>query len=473
MTRNPKLNSGIPEPKGPRNPSHSAGSSHASGVPRIPHPPRVAEEHPVCPRLTPWAVWEALKAKPLCLLWPFGYMIDAVRNFRNPHSKAIFWLFCIFFGFVFIYADPTAEGGADSARYAARFSEMHAAQDSFASLSSQFYKPGSGYLDIYDGLATWFISRFTGEPCWLFMFFAAIFGFFYCQNLWLVFENMGPDRRIGFTWWSFILLFVVTMPIWYVNGVRMFTAAHVYSYGVLVFIMKRDWRGLVWASLSILIHFSFMMPVAILAIFLLVPKNLTALVILFLISAFVDLLDLDQIREALSFMPDAYQDKIQSHTGEVYALAYGKRGLGQSSHVGVAAISRRLIMYFAGLVPYLFRNTWINHRPFLKNLFAFALLFSSFALVVEHVPSGGRMLTIANFFLLTCLVIMMSERRFAQRSRLWNWLCAPVVLFVFIFKLRVGMDYYGFMTIAGNPFFALVVRDTIPLIDIIKWLLGV
>jgi hypothetical protein len=47
----------------------------------------------------------------------------------------------------------------------------------------------------------------------------------------------------------------------------------------------------------------------------------------------------------------------------------------------------------------------------------------------------------------------------------------PLLAFAVIFNIRVGFDYMGFLTVAGNPFIAFLFDTQTTLIDFVKSLL--
>ena len=135
---------------------------------------RVANISAVLPRISSaWLVF--------FLIWPFGALIRALRHFRAPQTKTIIWLFCIFFGFVFVIPE-NVPGAADSARYARQLIEAHNQPLSWSYFLSMLYAEG-GFVDIYQPFVTWLVAIFTDNPRILMAIFGAVFGFFYAQNL--------------------------------------------------------------------------------------------------------------------------------------------------------------------------------------------------------------------------------------------------------------------------------------------------
>ena len=93
----------------------------------------------------------------LFVIWPFAVLYRSLRDFRTRGSKTLFWLFWVYFGFVFVYADPFT-GGADSARYAAKLIKQYNEPFLWAELLGRFYNTQDG-VDIYQPLVTWIVSK--------------------------------------------------------------------------------------------------------------------------------------------------------------------------------------------------------------------------------------------------------------------------------------------------------------------------
>lgn len=206
------------------------------------------------------------------LLWPFGALVSALRRLGMPGTKTVICLFCLYFGFVFIYGDPYRDQTTDSARYARELIDAHAHPLPLDQLVTLLYKPKTDLVDIYQPLLTWIVSLFTGDPRVLFALYAGIFGLFWAQNIWLVHSRIGPITG----WFLFLFLgaFAMINPVWNINGVRMWTAGQIYIFGILLWFFEGKKAGLLWSSLSILVHFSFSFPVVLFFIYFLLPGNL-------------------------------------------------------------------------------------------------------------------------------------------------------------------------------------------------------
>ena len=408
----------------------------------------------------------------LFLLWPFAALIAALKNFRQPQARNIFWLFCVFFGFVFIYEDPAlGKFGADSARYAAELIELHNAEEplSFGMLLKSFYNPNSQEVDIYQALVTWFVSVFTDDPRVLFAFFAGIFGFFYSRNLWMVFDRV--KRPVTVLIFLFMIYLALINPIWNINGVRMWTAAQVFIYGVLIYLLQSDKKGLYWVAASVLFHFSFMLPAGIFFVWIFLPRNINIYLVLYFITAFFYEINLLEARNLLSFLPPLFQPRVEGYTNEAYAEVLQAAKQVSAFHVKTAGLLTNWVMYGWILILFVKHREWKIFMPQTNNLFSLALLLGAFANIASGVPSGARYQVLSGFLFVVIIIILISHpKEFIYFPRL-SLLTIPLLAYIVIFKIRMGLDYTGILTFVGNPIFAIFVENRIPLIDFIKRIL--
>ena len=406
---------------------------------------------------------------PLLMLWPFGAMVRAFARFRSPHAKTVVWLFMVFFGFVFVYSRDFYEG-ADSARYAQFLESLHSNWYNFDYFTTLFFSD-DGYIDFYQPLVTWVVAFFTGNARWLFTVFAAVFGYFYVQNLWMVFSKISIRKRMDVFLALFMLALALVNPIWNINGVRMWTAAHVFIFGILRYYLLSDKKGIFWIASSILFHFSFFVPVSLFLIYLLVPKNISLWLIFFLSTSFIRELDLSAVRSVLSFLPDFLQPRVTSYTNEDYLERLTDASGNYGWHIQFSSIFGRWIIYSWTVIAYMTRKRWLIRYPGIGRIFLFALFLGGFAQILSNIPSGGRYMTLVSMLLFSVFVVIMAEMRLNSKLKIFKYITLPFLLFYLIVQIRVGFDYIGVSTFVSNPLVALFIEDTKPLIAFVKGLL--
>jgi hypothetical protein len=398
-------------------------------------------------------------------IWPFAAFLKGLKIFRSPKVKTILWLFFIYFGFMFIIPEDVP-GAPDSARYATKLMDAHKQPLSLNYLISSFYNPDGSNVDIYQPLATWFVAIFTDDPRFLFALFAAVFGFFYVQNLWMVFSRI--TSRVRWLLLFFMLAFALVNPIWNINGVRMWTAAQIFVFGILRMYLVNDRKGLIWAGFSILTHFSFLIPFLLLLMFQFIPVNLSLLFVFFIASSFVKEIELNVVRNLLSYLPEIFHSRMEGYLGDAYAERVAQKLETKAWHVGLASWAKEWVLYIWIIALYIFRHRWIKIQPQVTKLFMVAMFMGGFAQMASLLPSGGRFMVISHSLFFASIVLIMGAGLLKNKLPLLKLISYPLLGFSLIFSIRTGLDYIGIFTLIGNPFTAILHADQTPIIQFIK-----
>lgn len=402
------------------------------------------------------------------ILWPFVSFLFAVKNFKHPKAKLIFWFFCIYFGLVFIYDVPFS-GGKDSAYYAGELISTHEKSISFENFKSSLYNPETNNIDLYGPIVIWIVALFTNEPRFLFMILAAVFGYFYAKNLWIIFDKL--TSKVTVLLLLFMLAYALVNPIWNINGVRMWTAAQIFLYGNLRYFIFEEKKGLMWSISSVLVHFSFVLPILVLITYTLIPyKNVYVLFAIYIFTAFFSEIDLINLKQNLSFIPDFLQPRVNSYVDEERAVRLGSRQF--SWHVEYASKFLKWIIYLWLCALFLKREFLKNRFPEFYRLFLFSLILGSFANLASYIPSGGRFHVLSNSLFLALFIILVSQLQIKGNIKFFKFISVPLLFFVILFNLRVSLDYVGVFTFIGNPIIAIFIELRTPLMYYIQLILG-
>ena len=409
----------------------------------------------------------------LFIVWPFGSLWYALFHVANVQSKTLVWLFCVFIGLGFIIPDEIV-GTADSSRIAAQFESIHEDQLSFDGVLHLLYNPRYGVADIYQLLVSWIVAIFTGNPQILFAVFAAVFGYFYVQSIWIILDKI--EYRLSYPVIFLVVAFALINPIWNINGVRMYTATQILIYGLLKIYISGNKNGRLWVLITPLIHFSFLFPVVIILGYVFIPfkKSITSTPILFfffLFGASLVEIDLPFLRNALLSLPDIFTEKVYSYTNTDYSIARSERLQYYAWHVKFASSSFKYVNVILISIIYLNRKKWGLKNQFLVELFNLALLFGGISLILSSVPSFGRFLTVMNLMFYAVIITVFARYNFkVMHMRLFK-ITLPFILFYIVFQIRTGMDYASILTFIGNPVLVLFFDAKVPVIDFIKQLL--
>lgn len=399
------------------------------------------------------------------LIWPFAYLIYRLRFLKTDKTKTVSILFCGFIGLSFIIPENVA-GAADSARYAQDLEFMSREYINFSDFLNGLYNIDQDKVryDIYQPLLTWLVSLFTINPRILFIFFSLVFGWFYVNNLWMIFEKLGEkkNRLINLI----IIILALVLPIWLINGARMWTAAHVFIYGVFLSILKnKNKLGLFWVLASGLFHFSFLLPSVIFIIYKLINFDKRLLFITYISTFFISSLDLELVRNSLDFLPDIFQLKVNEYAKESYLEVVKNQGHTKSLNYTIYSTLWDLFIFSSVLVLYYSRYIVANFSSMLK----FLLLFGTYAQIASMIPSGGRFLQVFYFLTIGSLVIYLSNVLINKKIKLiTDFFIAPCLVYFILFKFRIGAEFLGPYSIIGNPIISLLYEDPVTIFSLTK-----
>lgn len=412
----------------------------------------------------------------LAFLWPFAGLVSALRNWRQPWAMNVFWVVCAYLGAIQIYHPKgTILGeGSDAGRYVLELQEMHRSVNSFEEVSRYFYDGDTN--DVFCSTLQYVVSRFTENGHVFFFVLAIIYGFFYSRNIWYILNRIS-DQRIRWLW-VMVAAFFLICPIWNINGVRMWTALHVFVYGSMPYLLEDKKKQLVWSAASILIHHSFIFPIALLTLFYVLGRRislnnrLTTMFFAFYIATLtIKSLDLGALNAVLqAYLPDFYSDRIDGYVNED-ALARNLESAAQNSwHVAFFNNLHYWINQILVVFTYIIFKRNRKILSWLLPLFSFSLLIYAFSNILACVPSGARYITISQMFMVA--TFLLTFRYWACDKVLARFMPIVMSLFAFslIFEIRKGFDYYGISVMIGNIFTSLIFEDNTPLIHYIKFL---
>lgn len=415
----------------------------------------------------------------LTLVFPFGGLIYTLSHWREKWAKNTFWLACIYLGAVLIYwPEGTILGqGADGGRYVLELMEMYSSNISLSQILGQ-YQIDQRTMDLYQPLMTYLISRFTDNGHVLFAAFAVVFGFFYSRNIWYILEKL-PKKRLG-NLFILVTLYFLICPITLINGVRMWTALHVFVYAMMPYLVERKKSKLWWLLLTPLIHFSYLYVVLFAVAFVLLPYRLKSrnnillyvAYVFFIVTLFINSINLDAAEGMLAELsPEAYEDRIEGYVSQDVANRRAESSALNNWYVAGSAniLHWSYNLLLLALLPCLNRHFKNNSR--LMGLFVFTLLLAGFANIMALIPSGGRFQLLAQMFKVPLiLLVAMSISKSDSFRKLVN-VTLIFLLVPFVVELRKLFDYFSITAIVGNFITIFFWENNIPLISFIKRLI--
>ncbi len=412
----------------------------------------------------------------LTLVFPFGGLIYTLSHWRENWAKNTFWLACIYLGAVLIYwPEGTILGvGADGGRYVIDMLQMRQASTTLHDIFARYQKDPE-IMDLYFPVVALLVSRFTENGHVLFAVFAVVFGFFYSRNIWYVLEKL-PNKKMG-NLFILVTLYFLVCPITQINGVRMWTALHVFVYALMPYLLERD-RSKMWLIvLCPFIHFSYLYVSIFAVVYFLFPYKLktkstvfmTMSLILFVGSMLVNSLNLDAASSMLKeYSPESYEGRIDAYSNQDYAAQISSITALDNWYVAgsgnILYWSYNLLLI--ALLPCIKRN--FNNNDFLRHLYVFALFLGAFANISALIPGGGRFQILSQMFKVPLILLVAMSIPKGDNFRKYVNVALVLLLIPFVVELRKLLNFYSITAIFGNFITVFFWENNMPLITIIK-----
>jgi hypothetical protein len=387
----------------------------------------------------------------LFLIHPVSALVLAFGNFRSSYAKNILWIFVVFYGFTMVISDE----GMDANRYIDNLAALTSSKVTAKDFVDLLYQEETNYVDAAQPLITFLVSRLTMDPRILFATFGLVFGFFYSRNIWFLLERAGPSIKRS----SLIIIFVFTIIVgfWQINGFRMWTAAHLFFFGAIQYLIDNKKSGIAIAAMSIFFHYSFIFPTALLLVFMVLPKKAPWFYWIFVITFFISEVNIPILTDKLtSILPGVFHQRIEGYTSDVYIEAVG---------VDVATRNWRYSFYSQSIkwvatgflsVIYFFGMRFIKENKNFNTLFCFALVFIASVNMLSNIPSMSRFYSVAYLFIFAFLFLYLQHAPDFRLKKFILVITFPLLIFYSLGMINISFMTIGLVTIFGNPIFALL-----------------
>lgn len=368
----------------------------------------------------------------ISLLYPFLGLIVSFFYFNRKWFTKIIFFCCIFYGFVYVVPNDNV----DSYFYKKDFLLYNSFN--FSEFISYIFTIESQKSDIVEPLISFFVSRFTSEARYLFLVYSIFFGYFLYLNLNILYKYTTVNKNM-FSFFS-IIGFILFNGIWNINGIRFWLACHIFVFAILtIFIEKKKYNAIWTLILLPFLHFSFIFPILILILFLICNKFISYrfLTIICLLFSVINFVNVDGLLSSRleGVLPEFLFIKVATYTDAEYAqkLVTEQEDLSILSIIHNSIIKIYLVLFLV-----------FNYRKAFKernfNFYKFFLFFSSFALMLQVIPSMGRFLNIGYLLSIAYLVLNNYNKTYIK------------ILSILIFFYLIGLlRIYGFFF--NNNFF--------------------
>lgn len=406
----------------------------------------------------------------LLLIWPFASFLSLFRGKIDIEFRNVFWFLCVFFGFGFVLKGDVG----DSYRYAEELKEINFKIKlgfSFIDLLSLIY---TQYSDPFSPIVTFIIAYFTPDYRFLFGIYALFFGYFYSSNIFIILNNLNKDISTKLKYLIFAYLLLI-LPIWEINGVRMWTGFHAVFYGLL-----KSKNSLLDRAYILFVppffHSSFFIFSAIYLVAFLGQKyiSLKLIRIIFLLSSFVVYTGFRFTFEQTAFIGDLGSGGSELLEGKTsaYNNEYDLE-LEQSSWFlnWSAEFSRQINLILAvGLFIFIRTDKYnIFGSISSRELFTIGSIVSLIAL--HPSISSGRFLVWITF-IGSYIFIQEYESRKGIFYYLLEIAIVIFILFILVIKIRFGFEFFNYGFFLGNIFSIYFLGNDISMLDFYYALFG-
>lgn len=408
----------------------------------------------------------------LFLLFPFLAGVVAIKNYKASWAKNIIWAFIVFYGFTISISNESSKNDktADINRYAMQVKDLYKTDLKFQDVV-KLYQDNED-IDILKLTIAIVISRVTDSPQVLAGVFGLIFGFFFSRNIWFVIERINGKMKPVVL--LLLIAYVLVDPFWNINGFRFHTATQVFIYGLLPFIFEGKKKGIFTSALSILVHFSFMLPLGILILYSFFGNRTMIYFIFFLASIVNSGINIEALNNFISEnVPGAVADRTATYRNEEKVDEF-RSGIEDPDATPVnwymrlytMALQWPLIVFLSILFFKRKKMALVNKR-FMSSL-SFTLLFFGVANIMASLPSGGRFLAIAALSALPLIIFYIQD--IPNEKYLTNkvMIASPALLLFIIVSIRIGFLTISVNTLIGNPLVVMFTEYNIALDELIK-----
>lgn len=382
----------------------------------------------------------------LFFIWPFIGVLTSLKARKENWAKNILWLFVVFYGYNFVIPNE----GSDANAYVDKFVRFANSDLNFDNFSDYLYNTETNNVDILEPLMSFVLSGFTDNPKFLFAFYGLVFGFFYSRNIFTVLKHLNSkfslQKILVFT------LFAFSIGIWEINGFRFWAAAHIFFYGVYPYITERNKSKLIFAFLSVFMHFSFILMLAIFVLYVVFGNRTKVYFILFLVSFFISELNNSLVSGYMtSVLPDIFSTKVEAYTSDAYIDVVKNKQDSISTYNLIVKYSGLVLRFLIVFLAYI-NIKLIKNNSYLISLFSFTVLFFAISNIISLIPSGGRFLVVVSLFLYGFLFIYIQNIRTNKFINILLYLYTPIMLIMIIYNLRViAIDTFSIYTFISNP----------------------
>ncbi|MCI0920631.1 hypothetical protein [Sphingobacterium rhinopitheci] len=386
------------------------------------------------------------------LIQPILGFLFSLRYANRKWFQIVVIILCTYFGYTMYVEDIVY----DSSRYRDYFLEVYLVQEDY--FSFLFSKINSIYVqDYYESSAAFFISRFTNDYQIYFAFLGFVFGIIYSRNIYLI-SNYFTKYNIFSV--IFFLSFLCIYGPWAINGARFGTASQLFLYIIFSYFLFEKKKSLFLLLLLPLIHFSFLLPIFILGLYLLFDKLIIKFqfifFLLFVVSFLLEFFILDFVSTIVNYFPPFLAEKMVTYTSVDAITEFNSTNEDLSILAKFSVISLKVYFFLSYIVIYFYNkkiSTTLSKVD--KQFISFFLFFASIISVVNFFPSFSRYVNLAVIINVVIFLKLISIYHFNNifRNRVLLLVLCLFLLVVTLRSIRYGVLFLGDDFFMSSPLF--------------------
>ena len=423
----------------------------------------------------------------LFFLWPFFSVITATLS-KNRNVFVYAWTFFFaFYGFTFLFPEMS-DAGHFKNDFVEIYEQIHFGGMTIVGVWDNLYVE---YPDPYTPFASYFIAQFTDDHRFLFAIFGGVLGYFFASNLFLTIENRRKlvGRHILIFSFFSIMVMAFLVPIWEINGMRMWTGCHFFVYHLFQYHSTQKRKHFVLYHFAFLFHHSFMMAFAFTffqRFYKLVPLGLRMIILISLVSLkFIDFKYSPNFE--LMEGDGTIARKFNAYNNEKYVKGFlekdEQKNINSTSSLSwFVVLNSKYIRQIPGLLAFslvfiiwkLRRFEEFKESKVLNVIIAFATL--AYLVSIHPSPTASRFIKVAGVLVVLGIMQLLGDFNKLAQIRIptlgfiyFIW----VTLFIFVVQTRFGFESFNSALFYGNPIIAWVQEDPKPLIDVYHDIFGV
>ena len=324
---------------------------------------------------------------------PFLSAIDSLLNIKKRDSRILLYFWFLVFGMCLCAVNKEA----DSFRYYNDFiRDSKLTWNDYVAYITDYFSFQSAIKDIYTISVHYLVSRFTTNYHWVFLFYSAIFGFFYIKTVSFFAKSTINNRTV----FLILLLFLCfSNPIFNINGVRFWTAAWIAVYSLLKISYDKKYQYAILLLITPLIHASYFLVLVLLLLYLISRFFVKGWMVIFVLSIFVSAMSyLELFDSVLQFFPDFLQGMMASYSENSERIA-SLEGAGEPLYARVLnALPNYYVLLLACILIIKKKSICVDANW--ERLFVMYLIIASFSNFTMSIPStGGRYIQLSFPFL--------------------------------------------------------------------------